>query len=237
MHPDNRSQLEQRIVEAAEAALRHQKYVSSIDVLVGIGWLPPSTLATWRQGRLPYLERGMTANLHKLSTAMHLFRSWAVRRGLKSSETAYVARTRDRRLLRFSASGQEAVERAYRTHWVSPALSEGKRERLAQRHSRPPDLVAISPRHEWTCSLCGDTGGGHLLMQESGPICMTCAKLDRLVFLSSGNAPLTRRAKKASQLSAVVVRWSRTRKRYERQGILVEESALERAEAELAPTR
>ena len=51
-----------------------------------------------------------------------------------------------------------------------------------------------------------------------------------LVFLPSGEAALTRRAKKASGLSAVVVRWSRTRKRYERQGLLVEEAALEQAE-------
>jgi hypothetical protein len=56
--------------------------------------------------------------------------------------------------------------------------------------------------------------------------------MDHLVFLESGDAALTRRAKKASRLSAVVVRFSRSRKRYERQGILVEEEALERAEAE-----
>jgi hypothetical protein len=43
---------------------------------------------------------------------------------------------------------------------------------------------------------------------------------------------LTRRARKHSALSAVVVRFSRARKRYERQGVLVEESALEQAEAE-----
>src|SRR5690606_28218852 len=43
---------------------------------------------------------------------------------------------------------------------------------------------------------------------------------------------LTRRARKHSGLSAVVVRFSRARKRYERQGVLVEERALERAEAE-----
>ena len=41
-----------------------------------------------------------------------------------------------------------------------------------------------------------------------------------------------RRAKKASGLSAVVVRWSRSRKRYERPGLLVEEPALDRAEQE-----
>jgi hypothetical protein len=41
---------------------------------------------------------------------------------------------------------------------------------------------------------------------------------------------LTRRARKHSSLAAVVVRFSRSRGRYERQGVLVEESALERAE-------
>jgi hypothetical protein len=61
---------------------------------------------------------------------------------------------------------------------------------------------------------------------------MRCADLDRLVFLPSGDAALTRRARNASRLSAVVVRFSRTRKRYERQGILVEETALQRAEKE-----
>jgi hypothetical protein len=50
------------------------------------------------------------------------------------------------------------------------------------------------------------------------------------VFLPSGDTALTRRATKASSLSAVVVRWSRNRKRYERQGVLVEESALALAE-------
>jgi hypothetical protein len=46
----------------------------------------------------------------------------------------------------------------------------------------------------------------------------------------AGDAALTRRAKGASRLSAVVVRFSRSRKRYERQGILVEEQALATAE-------
>ena len=47
-----------------------------------------------------------------------------------------------------------------------------------------------------------------------------------------GDATLTRRATKHSPLSAVVVRWSRARKRYERQGTLVDEATLARAEAE-----
>jgi hypothetical protein len=56
--------------------------------------------------------------------------------------------------------------------------------------------------------------------------------MDHLVFLASGDAALTRRARKHSGLSAVVVRFSRARRRYERQGVLVEQDALEQAEAE-----
>lgn len=69
-------------------------------------------------------------------------------------------------------------------------------------------------------------------MEDSGPLCLGCADLNHLVFLGSGDAALTRRARKHSGLSAVVVRFSRARRRYERQGVLVEEPALERAEAE-----
>jgi hypothetical protein len=222
--------LERRIVHVAEAALAQRKFATPIDVLVGLGWLPPSHLDSWRQGRIDCLERTMTVNLNKLSAAMRLFRLWAGRRGLRPSETAYVARTRDRRRLRFSVSGDPDIERAYRTHGVSPELSETKRERLAERERRPPDLVVISPLNEWTCSACGGTGD-LLLMEGPGPICMRCAGMDHLVFLPAGDAALTRRARASSRLSAVVVRFSRSRKRYERRGILVEEAALEHARA------
>ena len=69
-------------------------------------------------------------------------------------------------------------------------------------------------------------------MEDGQPLCTGCAELDHLVFLPAGNAALSRRAKQASRLAAVVVRFSRSRKRYERQGILVEEAALEQAETQ-----
>jgi len=49
-----------------------------------------------------------------------------------------------------------------------------------------------------------------------------------LEFLPAGDALLTRRAKANSTRSAVVVRFSKTRRRYERQGLLVEHAALRR---------
>lgn len=116
--------LEQRVARAAQAALEDHDYVTAIDVLAGMGWLAPSDVDRWRQGRVDCLERVTQANLSKISKAMALFRRWARDRGLTPSETAYLTRTRDRRPLRFSTSGQAAIEQAYRTHWVSPKLSQ-----------------------------------------------------------------------------------------------------------------
>lgn len=102
------------------------------------------------------------------------------------------------------------------------------KDRAAQQ-AKPADLVVIQPLKDWTCAGCGGTGD-FLKMEDPGPLCLTCADMNHLIFLPSGDAALTRRAKQASKLSAVVVRWSRSRKRYERQGILAEEVAIEQAE-------
>ena len=100
----NRGEIDRRVVRAAEAALAKRKFVTAIDVLVGVGWLEPRRVDEWRQRRVEYLERVTVASLGKISTAMRSFRRWAQARGLKPSETAYLARTRDRRPLRFSST-------------------------------------------------------------------------------------------------------------------------------------
>lgn len=97
--------------------------------------------------------------------------------------------------------------------------------------ARGSDLVVVSPLKDWTCVACSGSGD-YLLVEDAGPICLRCADMDHLVLLPRGDAALTRRAKKASGLAAVVVRFSRSRRRYERQGTLVEEAALEQAERE-----
>jgi hypothetical protein len=74
--------------------------------------------------------------------------------------------------------------------------------------------------------------GDFLFMEKGQPLCLACADLDHLDFLPSGDGTLTRRARKHSPLSAVVVRFQRRRKRYERQGVLVTHEAIARAEAQ-----
>jgi hypothetical protein len=124
MNPKNRNALAQRVVKAAEAALAAQGYASSIDVLVGIGWLDGGTVEQWRRGQIDYLERVVQTNLPRVSEAMKLFRSWAAQRGLSASPTSYVARSPRRQTLRFSRSGDPTIEALYRTHWVSQEPAE-----------------------------------------------------------------------------------------------------------------
>jgi hypothetical protein len=94
--------------------------------------------------------------------------------------------------------------------------------------------VFISSRDS-TCDECRENlghGAWITLNQERGALCLACADLDHLIFLPSGNTALTRRAGKHSPLSAVVLKWSRSRKRFERKGLLVATAALELAEQE-----
>jgi hypothetical protein len=97
------------------------------------------------------------------------------------------------------------------------------------------DLKVFISHRDSECDECRERLGPHAwitLAGERGALCLSCADLDHLAFLPSGDPALTRRARKHSALAAVVLKWSRARKRYERQGLLVQEEALRRAEEE-----
>jgi hypothetical protein len=97
------------------------------------------------------------------------------------------------------------------------------------------DLKVFITHSDASCDECGEELGRKAwitLNREKGALCLSCADLDHLVFLPAGDAALTRRSRKHSSLVAVVLRWSRARRRYERQGLLVEEAALAQAEQE-----
>ncbi len=97
------------------------------------------------------------------------------------------------------------------------------------------EITVFITRGDVTCEECGEELGRHAwitLDKERRALCLACSDLDHLAFLPSGDPCVTRRAKKGSTLWAVVVEWSRARKRYERQGLLVEEDALAHAEQE-----
>src|SRR5271169_4724544 len=226
MDTKNRQKLVDRVIGAAETAFASEGYVAPVDVLIGIGWLDSNTEKRWRLGQIESLEHAIQTNPARISEAMEVFRSWAEGKGLLASETAYVARTPQRQTLRFTRSGDPATERFYRTHWVSPELPERKRERLTEKASRPPELLVIRPlNREWVCHRCGGTGD-LLMMEPPGPACLRCAGLDDLEFPPAGDTLLTRRTREKCEKFAVVVRFSRSRDRYERHRLLVEKQGL-----------
>ncbi|EUA52414.1 hypothetical protein I553_2601 [Mycobacterium xenopi 4042] len=153
--------VEQRVRRIAEAALGEQRFVSALDVLLGSAGSHRRTSTG-----------GVRVAWSRWSRRCRLIQTRSPRRwpccgvgrknGVAASETDYVARTRDRRQLRFSIDGDSDVEVAYRTHWVSPGLSQ----RAVERQSRAPDLVVIWPLKEWTCTSCGGTGD-FLIMEDA----------------------------------------------------------------------
>ncbi|MGW6734372.1 DUF2293 domain-containing protein [Streptomyces sp. NPDC055013] len=91
-------------------------------------------------------------------------------------------------------------------------------------------LLVIQPLKRRRCAACHAGPLQMLVLEDGAPRCLNCADLGHLVFLPRGDTALTRRAREESALSAVVVRFNRRKSRYERQGVLVEETGLGRAE-------
>ena len=134
-----------------------------------------------------------------------------------------------------------------RTRWtrtlypimVAPPISfvwserPGTYPKHMEKIKKKEDLKVFISASDPSCDECGENlgrGAWITLAGEKGALCLACADLDHLVFLPSGDAALTRRARKLSTLAAIVLKWARARKRYERQGLLVEAQALEQAE-------
>ena len=173
MARDHRQTLEERVVEAAEAALADHGYVNAVDVLTGMRLLSPSHVESWRKGRLDFLERWIQGNLDKISRSLSFFWQWARDKGLRPSETRYVRVGRDGTVdLRFTASGDPEIERNYRTHFVSPALAGRKLEKLEEKLSQAPRPVVFEIVRDSECTECGaELPKGSMLFQIGRASC------------------------------------------------------------------
>jgi len=234
------STLQERVVQAAEAVLQRVGSVGPLELLQEMRWLHPVHVEGWRKGNEHYrvLEQWIQVGPEKFEKTLRCFADWIQQRGLRPVEASYTRRSPlGDEQLQVTADGDPERELLFRTHYAPADLSDKKTARLANRLNKAPELVVFQKMsEEGNCSECGvELVKGDLLLMEKGkPLCLECADLDRLLFLPAGDMALSRRARKHSPLSAVVVRFSRTRKRYERQGLLVTPDALARAEAECA---
>ena len=207
--------------------------MAPVEVLVAIGWLTTPHLDRWRRGRTPDLASSLPVGPDRLAAALAILDRWGREGGLEARPVEEQAGTRDRRRLRVlteaGAVADPELERALTTHWVVADLSAAARRQVERKQQAVPDLTVTIPGPGWCCDECGG-GDDHRLEDGDRMLCLTCADLDHLVLLPAGDATLTRRARKASGLAAVVQQWNQRRKRFRRLGILVEPRALEQAE-------
>lgn len=134
-----------------------------------------------------------------------------------------------------SKENQAASTKRSRQGRVASSTTEADDVVRKQKGSTNDEIKVFISNRNSHCDECGDDLGTKAwitLERDKGALCLACADLDELVFLPAGDAALTIRSRKYSNLSAVVLKFSKARGRYERQGLLVEERALEQAEAE-----
>lgn len=96
--------------------------------------------------------------------------------------------------------------------------------------------IFLTKKEKLRCIDCGKSiqkGKSFVAESENHKgTCFNCSPFVGYVMLPPGNAAMTRRSKKHSTLCGVVLAWNQRRKRYERQGQLVEEIAIEKARLE-----
>lgn len=235
--------LQERVRRAAEQCLERDGAVGPLELLQQMLFLQPVHFQAWQKGNPYYaaLEPHIQCGPAKLDKTYQYFHDWVRQRGLAPVEASYRRLTPNGpEVLPVTADGDVERERFFCTRYMLAGLTEKKAEKLLDKLGKARDLVVYeltSPASQ--CSQChADIFKGSLLfLEQREPLCLACAGLDQLVFLPSGDAALTRRARKYSSLNAVLVRFSRTRKRYERQGILVTPDALAQAERECGEAR
>ncbi len=238
MEQPQQNKLKARVIQAAEAVLEHEKSVSPLDLLQQMRVLCAVHVEGWQKGIEGYnpLERWIQFGPEKLAKTYLYFQEWAAARGLKAVEVPYIHNTpRGAAPLQVTLDGDPAREKFFRTRFLAPNLPEHRARQVEEKLSKGADLVVFQMVGKDTkCHECGRElfKDNFLFMEEGEPLCLECADLDRLEYLPRGDAALSRRAKKYSQIWAVVVRFSRTRGHYERQGLLVTPEAIARAEEE-----
>jgi len=229
-------ELKERVEQAADAVLQANGSVDALEVLMQMALLAPAHFAKWQKGIIPTIGDVIQGGPEKLRQSLQHFRQWAQSRGMNPVKVPYVRNTPAGEIALRVTTGEDAeLEDFFQTRYIPTNLSAAQTKRTVAKIGKPSDIVVFEMVSQSAiCTECKTelSKGNFLFMEKGKPLCLSCADLDYLEFLPSGDAALSRRARKYSSLSAVVVRFSRTRKRYERQGILVELEAIEKAEQE-----
>lgn len=230
--------LQTRVVNAAQDGLKTEGSVGILDVYQGLRYLERVHFEAWKKGMPHYevLDQFIQCGEKKRQDSIKHFLHWAHEQGLEAFQVSYEKHGRHGATpLRLTTDEDAETEALFSTRFRDPNLTTKQKERVEKKSQKVPDLlVYVTTGKGFDCSECkGSFEQDFLYLEEGQTLCLGCADMDHLQFLPSGHATLTRRAKKFSSLSAVVLKFNRRRKRYDRQGILVTEAAIDQAEKSL----
>jgi hypothetical protein len=117
----NRQQLQTKLSVITSKLLREKGYIAFVDVFMALGYLAREDYEDWRMKRVPCLERVIKVNLDKINFIMKTVRKNCRNGNCRESWTGYKSWGKGKKLmLRFSRSGEEAIERTYATHFLMP---------------------------------------------------------------------------------------------------------------------
>ena len=224
-----------RTIKAAEVVLARDRSVGPLELLVQLNFIQFAHYREWK-GQNPYYD-SLTAHIQcgekKLQQCYAAFSAWIKEQRLEPFLVQYQGASRNGQVeLRITPDGNEQEELFFKTHYRKSGLPDAQKKRIENKKNKAPDLMVFQKIGEpSTCHECEMVieGGDMFMLEKKQPLCLECADLDHLEFLPSGDATLTRRSRKHSSLSAIVTRFNRRRKRYERQGILVSPQAILKA--------
>ena len=142
----NNKELEKTVKQLVSELSYLKGYVSSVDVLLKLGYITQSDYQNWRLGKIEYLEKVCEANLHKLSTVNKFIRKFAAEWNLEGSWTGYnkFGKGPKKRLI-FSKTRDSKIEYAYATHYLNKKrMIELKREKQLK-NSAKADTMTDKP--------------------------------------------------------------------------------------------
>lgn len=117
----NRHDLQKKFGAITGELLREKGYIAFVDVFMKLGYLDPKDYEAWRMKRVPFLEKAIKINLGKINFIMKTVRRNLRNGRLKESWTGYKSWGKGKNVwLRFSKSGEDAIEKAYATHFLRP---------------------------------------------------------------------------------------------------------------------
>ena len=122
-----------RVVRAVATILARSDVVAPVEVLLEMGNLTPKHYEAWSRGHVPYLERVFAGSLSKANRILRLIRFHMHDLNMLPRRTVYHQWGQGTtRLLRFSKSGNQDIEKAYATHYVWNQSQEKKRHVIAR---------------------------------------------------------------------------------------------------------